>query len=319
MMLTKNLLLLLACVATATALRGNGARSGKSSKETELPNPNSDPSSIEDGPFLDYAFEKISDITAHICTSERDDMDDICYQMNDLAKLGKERYKDDLPRWYYANYSGMTIAYPLVTWLHLVNRWADEDMIELFLEVMAVHMSLGQGNSFRLQGFDEEAVDQAYWAHFKLLKIQVSNIQELPALAQDQHCRYITDEYKQLQRLAEDFGLIIDSVTWGHMDAPAESTAMYLSCIGGGSTVASLISRLDWGHHHMEVVASLLNEAESKRIISYTLWHWESLFSVLFAPDDVVPQLLKSFDSLLPERQGSLESVAMSKERRDEV
>ncbi len=111
MMLTKNLLLL-ACVATSTALRGNGARngkSGKSSKETELRNPNSDPSSIEDGSFLDYAFEKISDITAHICTSERDDMDDICYQINDLAKLGKERYKDDLPRWYYDNYSGIGV------------------------------------------------------------------------------------------------------------------------------------------------------------------------------------------------------------------
>lgn len=207
-------------------------------------------------------------------------------------QLAGEKYRD-LPVWYYLNYGTMTIAYPTVVFLSSDN----EKMRTVFIDTLRLHRALGRGNVLHLQGYDEQAVNQAYWDHYSLLSIEDQDVQDAsPVLGQ--YCQYVTKEYVQLKEFAaENLDTEFDSATFS-VQAPIEQQAFYLFCMNPNK-FASYVIRNDWEHHRAEVVGSLLNQSEYEAIVAHTIWHWESLFSTMFAREDHIPQLFKSFDVFL--------------------
>jgi len=277
-----------------------GAKAAKSAKvykvksskaaaggEEPVPSPPSPPCDSRDrGSFLDFAETTLQGQIDAVCSNS--ELAEVCAGIRDLEAAG-EKYAS-LPRWYRLNWKAMTLAYPAIG---LMTSGS------LPLDGLRVHMSLGLGNSLRLQGYPEDDVNKAYWSHWDVLSVQDGNLQDrLSGI--EQYCKYTASEYETLKSFAvESFGTDYSLVQafFGPFTDVKEGP-FYQTCVGG-TDIGSWLVRNDWEHHRREVIGSLMDGNVTEAIVTYAVWHWESLWAMVLAPDLTVPTLMNSFDVLL--------------------
>lgn len=239
--------------------------------------------------FLDYAEKKMDEINSLICNEEGETYVAACASIAQLVSAG-EGYKQ-LPRQYYLNYRAMTLAYPIMGSLGI------ED--PLFLPSIRVHRALGLGNSLRLQGYNEDSVNEGYWKHYSILELEDGSVQPMGD-GIGAYCEYIAKEYQMLKDFSvKNYDETYDSASSFAKTENIKDSQMYKLC-AEFNDIASYIVRNDWEHHRSEAVGSMMNTGYTESIVEYTIWHWESLFAVYSHPDLVIPQLFESMNALLP-------------------
>jgi hypothetical protein len=229
--------------------------------------------------FVEYVLGAMDEIQEAVCDDE--ELAATCTTINFYTELGVANdYESTLLPYYYANFRAMTLAYPLFSLL--------EQMPALVLPVFQIHRALGFGNSKRLLGYAEDVVNESYWQHYALLQLEDENA---PRIGDgiNVYCDYISQEFEQLRK----FGLDNYNVT------TAQPTALF-GFLCNDLNVLGYIVRSDWEHHRRETVGSLMKTSNTEAIVTYTIFHWESLLNVPGGNGaQVVAFLVESFNTLI--------------------
>jgi len=247
--------------------------------------------------FVSFATGELEGINGKICQIH--EYSALCSDINS-HRLALKKY-EMLPRHYRVNSLLMASAYPMNAYSFSAESM-DPLLATYFVRIFRLHRTLGLGNSLRVQGYDEDVVNRAYWHHYNLFSLQDKHVQPV-GNGIGSLCEYVAREYESLKKYAkenfdETFSLSETFVTKG----PVTNSSMYDWCMSDSLWVSYLV-RSDWEHHRQEAVSSLINTEHTKNILTHTIWHWESLFSWQVTPNLTVPMLLKSFDALVPSSQ----------------
>ena len=112
-------------------------------------------------------------------------------------------------------------------------------------------------------------------------------------------CQMLAQEYEALKTLGVEYhnATYFESVSPTFNTPSILSSPFYVMCIGPNPF--SYMVRNDWEQHRRECVGAMMQTKYVAKIVTSTIWHWESLFAVKAAPEKVIPQLFLSFDALL--------------------
>lgn len=192
----------------------------------------------------------------------------------------------------------MAVAYPLFSVVQKDPSTSNE-LFALFLRALRVHRALGLGNGMRFQGYNDAQVNLLYWNNYHRLEIEDDH----PPMGDGigTYCSYIAQEYQELKDFAKQ-NYDGENVFLSAATFTTDWMSPFCSGFGETSDFAEFISyatRNDWEHHRSEVVGAMMNTNYTKAVVLHTIWHWESLFSGVAAPDEVIPQFFQSFDVLL--------------------
>lgn len=240
--------------------------------------------------YVEFATNKTFDLQDRLCQLQDDNIpaEEIaaaCAKSKELAEI--ERFKRDLPAYFYANYLSLTVVWALLTDVP-TGFTESPDLAEIFFEAVRFHRVLGYGNALRLSGNSEETVNAGSWAHESILIAEdgeSDSIGTLPGV--EGYCEYINQEFEQLKQLA---------MKNYPSDLPPEDTSIAADIFKGACS--GYVIRSDWEGHRREILAAILKGCP-RPVVLHTLWHFNSLWYAGGDNSKSYEQFEASFDVLL--------------------